>query len=375
MFTDPASLENISLDGTPWENYDEAGRLEDVGRCAISFEVPDLMTRVRLSSNLRYRKSFVGRGLKQSMTVGDPPIYLMKGDRLEPTLALRDVSDFESLVPPFEVTFWRNFDEDRVLHDSPLFWVPGLGVDTHGPDTLHTWCLGPVISFIPLALWFLIESSIYTPKIDFLSREDCSSIALMRIKQKLWAHYRIKRTEPRFKTKGSEIWNLTLKMLGKRKDPKISIKAAEAKGLLEFVVNLLEEDVPKLAPAEAMQGALLLACGKSAFRVELALRNSGAMVLSRVQRQELLNDYTHHVSLYHRAGGKLKPKHHMMFHMILGSSWKGAPSLYATFRDESLNGVIAGIARSCHRNRFGEIIHFKFSALQSLIGPDAVHMH
>ena len=164
-------------------------------------------------------------------------------------------------------------------------------------------------------------------------------------------------------------------MLGKRKDPKISIKATEAKGLLEFVINLLEEDVPKLAPAEAMQGALLLACGKSAFRVELALRNSGAMVLSRVQRQELLNDYTHHVSLYHRAGGKLKPKHHMMFHMILDSSWKGAPSLYATFRDESLNGVIAGIARSCHRKRFGEIIHFKFSALQSLIGPDAVHMH
>jgi hypothetical protein len=135
MFTDPASLENISVNGAPWENYDEAGRLEDVGRCAISFEVPDLMTRVRLSSNLRYRKSFVGRGLKQSMTVGDPPIYLMKGDRLEPTLALRDVSDFESLVPPFEVTFWRNFDEGRVLHDSPLFSGPRLG--SRHPRTRH----------------------------------------------------------------------------------------------------------------------------------------------------------------------------------------------------------------------------------------------
>jgi hypothetical protein len=164
-------------------------------------------------------------------------------------------------------------------------------------------------------------------------------------------------------------------MLGKKSAPLISIKAAEAKGLLEFVVKLLGEDVPKLAPAEKMRGELLLACGQSAWRVELALRNSGAISLTRDQRQQLLNDYTHHVTLYHRAGGLLKPKHHALFHMILDSSWKGAPSLYATFRDESLNGVIARIARSCHRNRFGEVIHFKFSALQAMAAPSAMHMH
>ena len=107
------------------------------------------------------------------------------------------------------------FDEDRVLHDSPLFLIPGLGIDTHGADMLHQWCLGPVLSFIPLALWFLIKSSLYSPAIDFLSTEDCANIALMRIKHKLWAHYRLKRTDPRFRKKWSQNWNLTLNMLGK----------------------------------------------------------------------------------------------------------------------------------------------------------------
>ena len=138
----------------------------------------------------------------------------------------------------------------------------------------------------------------------------------------------------------------------------LSIKAAEAKGLLEFVVKLLEADVPKLNEREQMRGQLLLACGKAAWRVELALRNTGQISMSVADRQQLLTDYTHHVVLFHRAGGVLKPKHHMMFHLILDASWKGSPSLWATFRDESLNGVLAGIARSCHRNRFGEVIHF-----------------
>jgi hypothetical protein len=299
----------------------------------------------------------------------------MKGDRLEPTLAMRDVSKFEDLTPPFDATLRRCFGEDRVLHDTLLLLVPDLGIDTHGSDTMHSWCLGPVISYIPVAILFLIGSSIYTPSIDFLSKEDCSKIGLMQIKKKLWEHYRSKRADPRWKSKGSEVWNLTLQMLGKKKSPMLSIKAAEAKGLLEFVVKLLEADVPKLNEREQMRGQLLLACGKAAWRVELALRNTSQISMSVADRQQLLTDYTHHVVLFHRAGGVLKPKHHMMFHLILDASWKGSPSLWATFRDESLNGVLAGIARSCHRNRFGEVIHFKFAALQSMIGEAAVHMH
>jgi hypothetical protein len=377
MLSELESLQGITLYGGPWNYYTEDARKRDVSRCEIHVYVADIATRVRITTNLRYKAAFIGRGLIRPLTIaiGDDTIYLMKGDRLEPTLDMMDVSLFESMTPPFTAVFWRNFQEDRVLHNSPLFLTPGLGIDTHGPDTLHQWCLGPMCTYIPLAIWFLVGSSVYSPNISYLSTEDCCKIALMRVKHKLWEHYRIKRSDPRWKQKGSEIWSLTLKMLGKKSAPLISIKAAEAKGLLEFIVKLLEQDVPKLVSHERLRGELLLACGKSAWRVELALRNSGVIEMTRDQRQQLLNDYTHHCTLYFRAGGLLKPKHHQLFHMILDSSWKGHPSLYATFRDESLNGVIAGIARSCHRNSFAEVVHFKFSALQAMAAPSAMHMH
>jgi hypothetical protein len=373
MLSEPASLQNISLEGGPWNNYTEQDRLEDVDRSEILVDVLDVPMRSAISTRLRYKSKFLGRGMIRPLRVGD--VSLIIGDRLEPDEHLRDVSDFEGLQPPFRVKFWRCFSDDRVIHDSPLFLVPGLGIDTQGPDTLHGWALGPVLAFIPVALWFLIGSSVYTPGIEGLSTEDCAKIAMLRIKQKLWEHYKIKRTDPRWKAKGSEVWNLTLAMLGKKKNPHLSIKAAEAKGLLEFVKERLTIDVPKLNPGEKMRGLLFLAGAESAWKVELSLRTTGSLTYTPAERQQLLTDYTHHVVLFHRAGGLLKPKHHMFFHLILDSSWRGVPSLWTTFRDESLNGVIAGIARSCHRNRFGEVIHFKFSALKAMAGPSAMQMH
>jgi hypothetical protein len=374
MLTDVVSLRGITLEGGPWTPYSEAARRRDADRSSIFVTVCDIATRSLISKILRYKKKFLGRALIKPIKVGD--INLIPGDRLEPSLTLRDVADFEALENfPFQVVFWRMFGEDRLLHDSPLFLVPGLGIDTHGADTLHDWALGPLEKFIPFALWFLIGTELYQPAIDFLSTEDCANIALMQIKKRLWEHYRIKRGDPRFRKKGSQIWNLTLKMLGKKSDPSISVKAAEAKGLLEFVVNLLETDVPKLSARHKERGLLLLACGKAAWRVEVALRGNQSLTLAPEERQQLLNDYTQHVVLFTRAGGSLIPKHHKIFHLILDVSWKGSPSLYATFRDESLNGIIAGIAKSCHRNRFGEVIHFKFSALQTLAGNAATQMH
>jgi hypothetical protein len=185
MLQERASIENITLDGGPWNLYTEAGRQVDVQRCEIIVNVPDIATRVMITRNLRYKAKFIGRGLKQNLVLqdGTETIHLMKGDRLEPSLAMRDVSDFESRIPPFSVEFWRMFPEDRLVHNSPLFMIPGLGIDTHGPDTLHQWCLGPVCNFIPLALWFLVGSSVYSPAIDYLSTEGCAKIALMRIKK------------------------------------------------------------------------------------------------------------------------------------------------------------------------------------------------
>ena len=358
----------------PWEDYTEELLREDVERSTITIAVPDLETRVAIARELRYRKRFIGRGLIRA--VASVPA-LRVGDRLEPSEALPDVSQFEVQAPPFNAVFWRMDSDDRVLHDSPLFTVPGLSVQTHGCDTLHCWALGPVCAFVSTALWYLLGTSVFAINIDGLAAEDCMRISLTRVKQRLFDHYKIKRGDERWRKKGSEVWNLTLKMLGSKKRPMMSVKAAEAKGLLEFAVKLLGESLPKLAAGDPKRdtGEMLLASGAAAQRVEELLRNDGTETVAPAKQQELLNYYMRHFTLFHRAGGKLYPKHHMMFHLIINCGRMGAPSLHATFRDESMNGVIARIARSCHRNHFGEVVHYKFNALQQMVGLAAQHMH
>ena len=345
--------------------------MEDIERSTLKVVVDSVVMRSRILGLLRYKKTFVGRGLVGAI----PELGLMPGDRLEPSLALMDVARFGQTPVPFEATFWRMTTDDRCVHSSPLFWIPGIRIDTQGPDTLHVWALGPVVSYVGKAIWFLVKCQLYNPNISHISPEDCAKIALLKIKNKLMQHYRLKRADPEWRKKGSEVWGLTLGMLGKAAKPIISVKAAEAKGLLEFCVALLTEDVPRMGPMDRDGGALLLACGASALKVQHGLRNNGQLELSVADRQQLLNDYMHFVLLWDRAGGVLVPKHHMMMHMLVDCKL-GAPWLHATYRDESFNGVVRGIARSCHRSTFGETVHLKLAMLQSLMGADVtMHMH
>ena len=74
-------------------------------------------------------------------------------------------------------------------------------------------------------------------------------------------------------------------------------------------------------------------------------------------------------------GGELRPKHHIMIHLIHKARVMGHPSLWATFRDESLNGVVARIARAAHRTTFNAMAHARFSRSQSLAGVNAMQMN
>ena len=95
MISSVESLENVTLNGGPWDPYSEADRQQDVERSAIVVRIPDLASRILVDTFTLQKKTFIGRGMKDRIIVGDSPIQLMKGDRLEPTLAMRDVSKFE----------------------------------------------------------------------------------------------------------------------------------------------------------------------------------------------------------------------------------------------------------------------------------------
>ena len=157
------------------------------------------------------------------------------------------------------------------------------------------------------------------------------------------------------------------------------MKAAEARGLLEFLSELMNESVPKLeGTRDHDKGLMLQASVASGIDFDKMLRGGsleliGGVLVPRPLQQRMLDSYTHHVTLYIRGGGELKPKHHLLFHLVLRCHYLGHPSLHATFRDESLNGVIARIARSAHRNTFSLTTHRKCNILQAL--GASVQMH
>ena len=148
-------------------------------------------------------------------------------------------------------------------------------------------------------------------------------------------------------------------------------------GLLEFVVESLTEhmqDFQQAGGVRYMKAQCLLAAGEAAMAFNSELRQHSRLV-PREGQERLWASYMKHVTFFLRAGGQIKPKHHQMFHCIQRIHSHGNPLHYHTFKDESLNGVIAKIARSCHRTNFGLSVHMKFNALASILGTKAVELH
>ena len=62
----------------------------------------------------------------------------------------------------------------------------------------------------------------------------------------------------------------------------------------------------------------------------------------------------------------MAPKFHLMLHAIGQVATYGAPKYYATYVDEAFNGVLASIAKTCHRLTWADSIFGKLSAIQQM---------
>lgn len=162
------------------------------------------------------------------------------------------------------------------------------------------------------------------------------------------------------------MWNLTLNMIGASDSPSLHAKAAESKGLLLFTEHLFERHLnaftQKLDPSLARRGKLIREAAVSAVCLENAFATE-ARVVTRAQAQAALDAYIRFVRFYVDAGGPLVPKHHWMLHLLQRVVPKGNPKKYSTYRDESFNGMLARIARLCHRRTWMNIVHWKCQCL------------
>ena len=152
-------------------------------------------------------------------------------------------------------------------------------------------------------------------------------------------------------------------MLGNTETFNLSCKAAESHGLLRFIYWFLDRHKDEFRNCNndsSRKAELLLAAASSALEMDSVLGLSGRK-LEVAAVQKLLNCYIRFLLFYGRAGGVLKPKFHLLFHMIQRALYKGNPKAYSTYRDESLNGIFAKIARSAHRRTWANVIMWKAS--------------
>ena len=164
------------------------------------------------------------------------------------------------------------------------------------------------------------------------------------------------------------MWNLTLKMLGTLSKPALNAKAKETQGLLHFAVELLEANraaVRLAKPDETDRIEMLIVAGRHAMHFEQMLADLPRAITDE-QRARLFAAYSSHVRCFKLAGAELKPKAHAMLHCIQRSKVLGSPRFYHTYRDESMNRIIANIAVASHRALFAVSVFMKFAVMQQL---------
>ena len=79
--------------------------------------------------------------------------------------------------------------------------------------------------------------------------------------------------------------------------------------------------------------------------------------------QRMYDAMKKHIMLSQRAGVHMKPKHHLVLHMVARTSKHGNPGYYATFTDEGINKLLKKVGQSAHRSvweirclvRFGNV--------------------
>jgi hypothetical protein len=102
--------------------------------------------------------------------------------------------------------------------------------------------------------------------------DDMMHLKILRLRSDLWVHYKeMQKADPAWRTKASQVWSLTLKMLGKEWAPLLTAKASESRHLFGFCVKLVERHQAFLDPDKAR---FLLMSGRAAMEVNRIMHDS-----------------------------------------------------------------------------------------------------
>ena len=323
---------------------------EEVDRCEVKVIVRTVNELKSLNAKLHFDDrpyGYKGRALFAPY----PEKGLIKGDRLEPSRSLRDVHDLEFITEfPVELTFWRTSQERRLNRANHFFnHVPGLTYLCLCLCELHILNLGVLGKYIAFCFYFVLLRNVF--ELHVSTQDELLSFGMLRLRDKLWAHYKREHVvDPSQNI--SRVHNLTVGMLGDkahRENPTMHLlRGGEIRSLLTFTVSLLKEFQHRLPPREAL---FLVQAGEHLLAYYSLCRQYGRVMPEGVVRR-LFFHALRHIKLFSSVGGQLIPKHHFWIHLILQSKWLGNPRMRSTMQNESINGLVARVAATCHRATF-----------------------
>ena len=190
----------VTLDTLPFKAYTTEDYMNDLSRWVKVTEITSAELRSKVYQSLAYRRKFRGRVLLRDVR----ELGLKKHSRLMPSTTLPDVAMFEFMEVPFTASWWTATPDDRLLHDCPLFQVPGVTLEAWSLDLMHAWHLGPVQTLVSMGFNFCLDTGLWSPKTDIDASEK-RRLGLLALKAELFQWYRDQRKDPEWRKRGTEV--------------------------------------------------------------------------------------------------------------------------------------------------------------------------
>lgn len=338
----PANMQDTWGPGhCPWVENEELDYFQACERCELKVAVESHDQYLALKRLLKFHRKRSGvHGL--ALTADFLPLGLKKADRLEPSPELLDIGEFFTLESfPAHLTFWRAARESSAKHRNPLFSL-ATGVTPRRcltVDILHALYLGTIKTYACHCVWFLLLSGVFG-QAGTVEEERIESARLVLV-HRLFQWYR---AQDRGLT---QVGDLTRKMLGTVVAKELKTKGAESWGILLFVADTLAGSLHKLKPeaAELLEGARAL--------IELVtIFDACGAAVPGPERERCLLVWQRFLEISRTMPLVVRPKRHVLAHVLQRLHDHGNPKLVANWHDEALNKVLKAACRQVSQTTF-----------------------
>ena len=332
-----------------WVEKDAAVYDQMVRSCIKTVRITSKKQMKRLLSCMRHDPEIAGFGLWQAC----PEVGLTSGWRLVQTGPVVDtykVMDIEcSAAEPAELTFFDSANQIGLNFIAPIFSVFGFTIDMLALDIMHVVDLGISQYLCGAILSILVEGNFAgsNARTILIRRHDNMKFLRRRMKSYYIANQAVLK-----RGQMSQIFKISLKMLGPRDNPRLHAKAAETRQLVGLLPELRKEH-PQFFTGLAL---FLPHCCTQLKRFQDIVALNPRRLSPDTQR-DLEDCAFAFVHFWKRSGGHKVFKHHAFLHLVLRSRVMGNPRRYWTYLDEGENRAMASIAKSLHQ---GSNFYFAF---------------